>query len=173
MLKRGLVSVKGSTRPAVRLHQLAHNFAEYHSSRKACRSEFIIRQTDQKVGATEYRVDDVDHPQRLMVEVGDGGPGLQGGPQSAAHGLHQQGQTVNVRHHLNAEMMLLANCLQPAAQAMALAWHNQRQGGELVRGDVVLLQGGQQRMGANQEQAFFQHRSGAPAQDLFLLENDS
>ena len=70
-------------------------------------------------------------------------------------------------------MMLLANCLQPAAQAMALAWHNQRQGGELVRGDVVLLQGGQQRMGANQEQAFFQHRSGAPAQDLFLLENDS
>jgi len=80
MLKRGLVSVKGSTRPAVRLHQLAHDFAEYHSSRKACRSEFIIRQTDQKVGATEYRVDDVDHPQRLMVEVGDGGPGLQGGP---------------------------------------------------------------------------------------------
>ncbi len=80
MLKRGLVSVKGSARPAVRLHQLAHDFAEYHSSRKACRSEFIIRQTDQKVGATEYRVDDVDHPQRLRSRWEMAAPGCRVAP---------------------------------------------------------------------------------------------
>ena len=107
-----------------------------------------------------------------MVEMGNGGPGLQGSAQPAAHGLHQQGQTVNVRHHLNAEVVLLANRLQPTAQAVALAWHNQRQGGELVMGNRVIRQRGQQRMGANQEQALFEHRSGAPAQDLLLLEDD-
>lgn len=97
---------------------------------------------------------------------------LQRGAEPVPDGAHQQGQAIDFSHHVNVDGVLLANSVQPAAQAMSLAWHNQRDGGKLVRRDAIAGQRRQHVMGANQEQTFLKNGSGAPAQDLLFLEND-
>ncbi|CNT54592.1 Uncharacterised protein [Salmonella enterica subsp. enterica serovar Bovismorbificans] len=68
--------------------------------------------------------------------------------------------------------MFLADSVQPAAQPVSLAWHNERNACQLFRCDRVIRKRRQQGMGANQKKLFFKDRSGAPAQDFIFLKDN-
>lgn len=147
--------VKAGARPAARFDQLTHDFCQYDSRGETRWGQFIIGKTDEKIRPTEYRIVDADHSQGVAIEMRNRCSRLQSGAEAVAHGAHQQGQTVDFSDHIDIKRMLLANRLQPAAQPMPQAWHNQRDSGELVRRDAIVGKGSQYLMGANQKQTLF------------------